>query len=201
MRSTTAPSFWLAAALAVFAVPQFSHAQDMNHSNSSAQAQAAQMVPAQAVLATRIDASKMQPGTKFRATLSQAVRLDNGTELPHGTRLIGTVTSDSMAQGKAMLALRFTQADLKDGKTLPIKATIVDLSPGQSDYSELMDAANNPIPWDRKTEKVDAIGVLSGVDLHSNIAGNNSGVFVATKKEDVKLRAGSELSLAIGAKG
>lgn len=100
-----------------------------------------------------------------------------------------------------MLALRFTQADLKDGKTLPIKATIVDLSPGQSDYSELMDAANNPIPWDRKTEKVDAIGVLSGVDLHSNIAGNNSGVFVATKKEDVKLRAGSELSLAIGARG
>ena len=129
MRSITALSFWLAAALVAITVPQFSHAQDMNNSSSSLQVQAAQMVPAQAVLATRIDASKMRPGTEFQATLSQAVRLDNGTELPHGTRLVGTVTSDNMAQGRATLALRFTQADLKDGKTLPIKATIVDLNP------------------------------------------------------------------------
>jgi hypothetical protein len=34
------------------------------------------------------------------------------------------------------------------------------------------------------------------VDLHSSIAGNNSDVYVSTRKDDVKLSAGSELALA-----
>jgi hypothetical protein len=35
------------------------------------------------------------------------------------------------------------------------------------------------------------------VDLHSRISSINSGVFVSTKKNDVRLAAGSEIALAI----
>jgi hypothetical protein len=40
---------------------------------------------------------------------------------------------------------------------------------------------------------------MSGVDLHSQIDSQNSGVFVTTKKDDVKLGRGSNFSLAIAA--
>jgi hypothetical protein len=48
---------------------------------------------------------------------------------------------------------------------------------------------------------LDEIGVVSSVDLHSSIAGNNSGAYVSTRKDDVELSAGSELALAIAAHG
>ena len=38
---------------------------------------------------------------------------------------------------------------------------------------------------------------MSGVDLHSKIADSNSGVFVSTKKDDVKLPRGYGIALAI----
>jgi hypothetical protein len=38
---------------------------------------------------------------------------------------------------------------------------------------------------------MDQENVVSGVDLHSKISSQNSGVFVSTKKADIKLHAGS----------
>lgn len=206
MKSRIALSFWLAAASLVLAGTRKSPAQDNNSFDSSAQgrsqvtqgqSQATQMVPAQAALATNLDAKKMQPGTQFQAVLDQTIRFGNGTELPHGTRLIGTVTTDSMASmGKSSLALRFTQAELKDGKVIPIKATITDIQQAQP-IDHTLDAQFSVTPWDGKTMVVDEVGALSHIDLHSRIAGDNSAVFVSTKKDDVRLLAGSQMELAI----
>jgi hypothetical protein len=52
--------------------------------------------------------------------------------------------------------------------------------------------------WTNRTLSVEQLDVVSGVDLHSEIAGNDSAVFVSTTKHDVKVPAGSELKLAIG---
>ena len=98
------------------------------------------------------------------------------------------------------LALRFSKAELKDGKLIPIKATIVGLFPPQAENGEGYNIAagdQQPNGWNASTLQVDQIGVVSGVDLHSRIAARNSGVFVTTKKDDVKLSSGSELLLAI----
>jgi hypothetical protein len=160
--------------------------------SSAGQQEATMMVPAEANLAKALDAKKMQPGKQFTAKLTQTIHLKNGPELRRGTTLIGAVSTDDMQlSGNSKLALRFTQAQLSDGKTIPIKATIVGIAPsGTPEYS-----GSNP--WTENTLQVDQMGVLSGVDLHSRIAGQNSGVFVATKKDDVKLGAGSEFMLAI----
>ena len=54
-----------------------------------------------------------------------------------------------------------------------------------------------PNSWNRQFTQVDQIGALSGVDLHSKISSQNSGVLVSTKKDDIKIKDGTELALAI----
>jgi hypothetical protein len=155
--------------------------------------EATQMVRAEAVLSKKLDARKVQAGEQFQATLSEKVRLKDGTELPRGTELIGTVAEDAMqTSGTSSLALKFTQADLKNGKVIPIKATIVSVFP--ADNEEAVDSNF----WTPDILQVDQESAMSGVDMHSKIADTNSGEFVS-KKADVKLPEGFGIALAIGA--
>jgi hypothetical protein len=167
---------------------------------AAAASMAAQMVPAQAVLDKNIDARKAQMGEQFRLTLTSRVQLKNGTELPRGTELVGKITKDQMQEGgESMLAVEFTQAQLKDGKAVPIEATIVSVSePSTSNYYNFSAAGAPPEEWNGAALQVDDVGVLSGIDLHSRIGGENSATFVS-KKSDMKLVARTQFSLAIGA--
>jgi hypothetical protein len=169
------------------------YSSDSANSNSTAgQQEATMMVPAEANLSKALDAKDSQQGKQFTAKLAETVHLKNGPELPRGTTLIGTVGTDDMQlKGNSKLALQITEAKLRDGKTIPIKATIVGIAPsGTPEYSD-----SNP--WTQTTLQVDQIGAMKDVDLHSRIAGHNSGVFVTTTKDDVKLGSGSEIMLAI----
>jgi hypothetical protein len=58
-----------------------------------------------------------------------------------------------------------------------------------------------PLPWNGNSLAIDEIGALGGIDLHSRIAGNNSAVFVAAHKNDLKLKQNTQFSLAIGTSG
>jgi uncharacterized lipoprotein YbaY len=167
--------------------------QTMQASVDSAGAnEAAQMVPAIATLPHTLDADKDHLDATIEAELDHKVTLSDGTVLPSHTVLNGRITRDDMqAAGKSEFALRFNQAQLKDGKTVPIKATIVDIRRPDPDTTSSND-------WTSQTLTVEQLNVVSGVDLHSEIASNDSAVFVSTKKHDVKVPAGSELKLAIG---
>jgi len=102
--------------------------------------------------------------------------------------------------GNSKLAVRFTQAVLKDGTTIPIKATIVGAyKPMDSSNNDVTPTPGKQVPnnWNDGTLKIDEIGVSKDVDLHSSIASKNSGVFVGTNNHTVKLPAGSEFALAI----
>ena len=84
------------------------------------------MVPAQGALVTAIDAKKDSPGKEFQVRLVKTVRLENGPELRSGTILVGQIAQDDMQMaGNSKLALRITEARLKSGDIVPIKATIV----------------------------------------------------------------------------
>lgn len=103
---------------------------DTNAVSAAAESAAAQMVPAAAVLDKALDARKAQAGQEFRATLTSTIHLKNGTELPRGTALLGTIATDRMqSAGRSTLALRFTQAQLKNGKAIPIQAMIAGVAP------------------------------------------------------------------------
>jgi hypothetical protein len=168
---------------------------------STAQQVADEMVPVQIVLERGLDAKKIQPGQQFKARLDDTAHLKNGPELPRGTVLVGQVTTDDLQmQGNSKLALRFTDAHLKDGKDVPIKATIVAVTPSGelSPNGAPVDAGSGV--WDHKMLQIDQISAFSGVDLHSRISSPNSGVFVTTTKDDVKLGTDSHMTVAIAAR-
>ena len=105
--------------------------------------------------------------------------------------LVGTA-DNGQANGKSTLTLHFTQAQLKDSKTITIAVTIVDLVPASNvGYTTVA-------TWNPKQLEVLQQNVLNGVDLESHIGGASSGTFVAAKKDSLKLAKGCALTLAIG---
>jgi hypothetical protein len=194
MMKIYAKTLALTAVISALSMPVLAQSVSATQMDSSGATEAAQMVPAVAQLTRTLDADKDHLDSTFQAELSQKITLTNGTVLPSHTLLIGTVTRDDMQAGNSEFALRLNQAKLKDGKTLPIKATIVDVA--HPNFNTVEYPASND--WTSQTLTVEEPNVVSGVDLHSEIASNDSAVFVSTRKRDVKVLAGSQLKLAIG---
>ncbi len=198
----------IAAACLVFLGPNFAaagNATDVNAAVTTPSAghmEAMEMVPARATLTKRLDARDMRAGQAFEAKLSSKVELKNGPVLPKGTELMGRVIKDQMDQNgqPSILTLRFTQADLKNGNKIPIKATIVGLYAGVNPYTATYNQVEMPNYWTPKTLRVDQINALHNVDLHSRIAAHNSGVLRTTKK-NIQFAQGTEFALAIAARG
>jgi hypothetical protein len=55
-----------------------------------------------------------------------------------------------------------------------------------------------PNYWTDKILQVEQINAAPHADLHSDIASEDSGVFLSTDNHDVKIPAGSEIKLAVG---
>ena len=163
--------------------------------------EAQNMVPARASLARALDSKNTHTGDQFRATLSSNVHLNNGVVLHRGDALVGKVVTDDMnTPGSSHLAVRFTEVDLKNGQTVPVKATIVALStPDDSSNGADIQPDHTPSSWSDGTLKVDQQDVVKDVDLHSQVNSQNSGVFVSNRKSNFKIPAGTELALAISA--
>jgi hypothetical protein len=200
----------IAATLSLLPVSLLAQSANMGTASAGAdqsiqagQSEANRMVPASVVLLNTIDARKMNPGADFKAKLYGKVRLIDGPELPSGTIFNGTVVRDDMNDPRTRkIVLKFTTAQLKNGTEVPIKATIVGVYTPQNEvgYSyEIGASPDAPNSWNAGTLAVEQLDVTSGVDLRSKIAGNNSGVFTTSKKEDVKLSKGSDLNLAVAA--
>ena len=211
MRTEVSVSLYVAVLCLAFAGPALPRAAASSPSAASAaedaalasgSAIAARMVPARAALISDINSAKVKTGSKIQIRLADKVELKDGKELPSGTLLIGAITADRMqSTGTSRLAFNFTQAHLKDGTTVPIKATIVDVAPPQTmtDFGYNV-APGNQVPnhWTASTLQVDVVNALSGIDMHSKINGQNSGVFISNKKHDMKFSAGTEFALALG---
>ena len=198
---------------AIVALPFSVHAQSSDaHSNpvsqgmdttadaASGQQEAMLMVPARGALLQTIDSGKIGSGNAFKVRLAGKVHLNNGTELPSGTVLVGTITKDNQQANESRLMLRFTQANLKDGGVVPIKATIVGLAKPSIDSFDgyPVDPGDQaPNDWTDKTLQVEQTEVFPHVDFRADIASEDSGVFVATRNHSFKLPEGSEIKLAI----
>jgi hypothetical protein len=164
---------------------------------TDASQEASKMVPAKVVFLSTIDSAKSTSGTQVKVKLQGKVSLENGPVLPSGTVLVGQIVDDATQSGKAKLALRFTEADLKNGQIVPIKATIFDV---HTDTTENAVGSYNvsgmSLGWDKGTLGVNQSDAMPGIDLHSKIDSPNSGVFVSSKK-DIKFSPAVQLELAI----
>ena len=181
-----------------------SQTSQINTASTAGMDEATMMVPAQAALLQNLDAKNDRSGQTFRMKLADTVHLKNGPELPRDTELIGTIADDDMQiHGTSMLVLRITKAELKDGTTIPVKATIVGFYGPKDETLQggypIVAGDQMANDWSKSYLKFDEIGALKDVDLHSSIGSRNSGVFVSTKKDNFELKAGSEIALAIAA--
>jgi hypothetical protein len=165
---------------------------------ADASQEASKMVPATAAFISTIDSQKVTSGAQVKIKLQGKVRLENGPVLPSGTILVGQVVDNSTQSGQAKFTLRFTEADLKNGQIVPIKATIVNVYKESSEVAAgQYNVAGVSLGWDKGTLGVNQSDAMPGVDLHSKIASPDSGVFVSTKKAAIKFSPEVQLELAI----
>jgi hypothetical protein len=151
---------------------------------------AAQLVAANAVLETRIDARTAKAGDAVTAKLTSSVHLPGATELQRNTLLTGHIDQVQAAvnDGVSTVVLTFDKAQPKDGQAIAIKSTILGIYP--SGTSLLPPDLNSQM----KIEQ--APSSAHGYSLTSDVQGSNSGVLKADGK-NVRLGAGAELQFAV----
>lgn len=104
-----------------------------------------------ATLERSVDARRAKPGDEVTAKTSEDFVTQGGVTIPRGTRLVGRVTEarahgggKGSAQGDAgsHLGIVFEKAMLKDGRELPLNATIQALAAARSEAQSPLGSAN-----------------------------------------------------------
>lgn len=149
------------------------------------------MVSAQTVVNKVLEGKKTKSGEGFEVELVQKVKLSDGQELPRGTTLAGTIVTDDMQAGSSKLVVRFTEARVKGGKTIPVQAVVI----GLYDQGSL-NAQYGNTGWNPGQVDVEQNSAAGGLSLHSRAGSGDSGTF-ESKKDNVKLDRGSALFVAI----
>jgi hypothetical protein len=86
-------------------------------------------------LTKSLDARKLKAGDPVEAKVAADLRIGDGTVVPHGSKVLGHVTKASArAKGDSdsELGIAFDQIVLKDGKQVPLKASIQAVGPPPS---------------------------------------------------------------------
>ena len=152
-----------------------------------------QLKTGDADLVHKLDTASAMKGQMVAAKLTQTIETPEGLKLPNGTMLLGYVdqVQASHDNGPAKLAIVFDKAQLKDGKDIAIKATLVQVSP-----------AGSPEDLEEKIAGDDSFeqqpGILSGVTMRSAVQGNDSGTLISRDK-NIRLGPGTEMQIAIAA--
>jgi len=154
------------------------------------QSQSSQLMSSTAELSQTLDTKTATQGQIVSARLTNTVQTPEGMKLPKGTELLGHVDQVQAAHNNsdANVTLTFDKARLKDGKEVPVKATLMEInSPGTIARPEGKVASDG---------KFDQATSTPGETLHSEVPANTSGTLVR-KDKDIRLVKGTELLIAV----
>jgi hypothetical protein len=109
-----------------------------NGASQRAAADVASASEMNATLERSVDARRAKPGDEVTAKMNEDFMTQSGMTIPRGSRLVGRVTeARPHARGEAasasQLAIVFDKAVLKDGREVPMQATIGALAAARSD--------------------------------------------------------------------
>jgi hypothetical protein len=163
-----------------------------------------QLVGANARLVNTVDTRKVSPGEAITAKLTSTVKEAGAVELPKGTLLIGRVdqVQASTNGSPATLSVTFDQAKLSDGRTVPVKATLLGAYPADAG-NYFVETGNGgaleaglpaSVPADQKIDQEP--GTLGNVEMRSSVQSNASGVFTS-KDHNIDLKSGTQFQVAI----
>jgi len=177
----------LGIATTAFVLSLSAMAQGAQHSSNQGQ-----LVAANAVLQTAIDAKTAKVGDVVKAKLTSSVQDPGGPELKRNTLLLGHIDQVQPAanHGVSTVVLTFDKAQPKGGQAIPIKTTIVGFC----------SASATPVPLTLNPElKVEqAPDGAHGYGLTSDVRGANSGVLKANGK-NVRIEDGTQFQFAVAA--
>ncbi|MFY9745588.1 MAG: hypothetical protein WA891_17040 [Acidobacteriaceae bacterium] len=160
-----------------------------------------QLVGVTARLGKALDSQNAKQGEAVQAKLDRTVKVTEDMKLPRGTELLGTIAAvePSLNGGPSSMSLRFDQAKMKDGKTVPVKVTVIAAYPSDENLeatygNETMGSAPRHVQGQDKFDQEP--GLLSKVSMTSRVSGHNSATF-SRKDGAVSLRAGTFLQVGI----
>ena len=156
-------------------------------------------------LVTPLNSQTAKVGEPVTAKLDRSVKIANGDSLPKGTELAGNLSAVQSAEGRsaASVSIVFTVAELKSGKKIPIKATLLRAyPPSVNSNSGEGDELADPTPAQVSSEyAVDQEpGALHDIALNAAVANPNSGTF-SKKSGNFKLASGSYLEIGVAPAG
>ena len=152
-------------------------------------------------LRTTVASDKSSVEDPVRATLRRVVTIDGVTALPEGTVLVGHVTDaarSAKVKGRARVAFRFTRADLpgEGGQVALRTATVSRVAP----------------PTKKRDAATIGGGAVGGAIIGGIVGGGDgaakgavigggagTGVVLATRGEEVRLPAGTAISVKLSA--
>jgi hypothetical protein len=154
-------------------------------------------------LQQRLDAKTAHRGQVIEARLNSSVTTASGMRLDRGTELWGKVDrlQASTNGGPSTLSVVFTKARLKDGRTIPVKVTVLGVYPANEERMAVNgDQTMPPAPRHISSkERIDQEpGLIGHISLHSNVQSRDSGTF-RDARGDLKLAPGTFLQVGIAA--
>jgi hypothetical protein len=161
-----------------------------------------QLVGVNARLDHSINTSDVRQGDAIEAKLDGSVTTSDGVKLERGTELLGTVAgvTPSSNRGPASLSLLFTAAQLKDGKKVPLKVTLLAAYPATEGQNATYGNSVIAPPQEHVGAQQTILqepGLLNHVQLQSAVQAQNSGTFSKTDG-NFRLDAGTYLQLGVG---
>lgn len=152
-----------------------------------------------------LDAQNARQGQRVEAKLDATLKTNAGLDLPKGTELIGAVTQVQASEngGPSSVSLIFTKAQMKDGKMIPVKVTLIGAYPSSAGGMEPYGEQTMPAPPRRVNpkEKIDQqAGLLSHVSMHAAAEGHNSATF-RDKDGNLRLKAGTYFQVGVAPAG
>jgi hypothetical protein len=164
-----------------------------------------QMVNLVANVDKSIDTKKAKAGDAFTAKVTTAGKLDDGTDVPIGSVLEGHVDSvtPSENKGDSVLTVTIDKLAIKNGKEIPVKATITHVASTESEddkgYSDPSSYQARSIPATRPSDMQDpnapkAPHSIPGLTFTSSPHDATSGTFTYAKKN---LRLGNSVQLQV----
>lgn len=110
-------------------------------SNGAASTMAApiQLAPVSGELVGKLDSTSAKTGDSVVVKTKDDVKTADGTDIPKGSKLVGTVTGvQARGEGKenAQIAIKFDHAELKGGQSLPIQSVIESVGSTESNPAQ-----------------------------------------------------------------
>jgi len=217
--------FSLGVASLLFVASAMVHAQDAG--SGEATVRTLQMVPARAYLSKTLDAKKAKQGDPVTAKLLDDVKVPGAQVLPKGTLLVGHIdqVQPSENKGDSSVQVTFDKAQLKGGQEVPVKTTVMQISPPNngmqaaggapvSDGAPMAGSApmsggsggrgsmappptsNAQMPPPTSDTPASQPSGVEGVTLQSDIHQSNSGTFVS-KGRNVHVPEGTQMQFAV----